>query len=121
MAENPKPKAPPKLGDRALELWSGIVGTYSLRVDELYILEAACREIDLIDRMEKEQARDSLIGVGSQGQPVIAPIIPELRQHRTTFANFMKQLKLPDENGERGSDTSEQARKAANARWGRSG
>lgn len=120
MAEKPKP--PPKLGDRALAFWNGVAGHYSLRIDELYILESACREIDLIDRMETEQARDSLIGTGSQGQPVIAPIIPELRQHRAAFANFVKQLKLPDEDGNRGSDdASEKARMAANARWGRSG
>jgi len=119
MAEKPKP--PPKLGDRALGLWAGITAKYALRVDELYVLESACREIDLIDAMVERQKSEDLIGVGSMGQPVAAPLVSELRQHRTTFANLMKQLKLPDEDGRADSAASEQARKAANARWGRSG
>lgn len=102
-------------------MWKGITDKYSLRVDELYVLESACREIDLIDEMVERQKREDLIGVGSMGQPVAAPLIAELRQHRTTFANFMKQLKLPDEDGRAAEQVSEMARKAANARWGRSG
>jgi hypothetical protein len=119
MAEKPTP--PLRLGDRALGLWRGITDKYSLRVDELYILESACREIDLIDKMEAEQKTSDLVVFGSQGQPVAAPLIAELRQHRTTFANFMKQLKLPDEDGRAAEAVSDAARKAANARWGRSG
>lgn len=116
-----KPTPPLRLGDRALGLWKGITDRYSLRVDELYILESACREIDLIDKMEAEQKTSDLVVFGSQGQPVAAPLIAELRQHRTTFANFMKQLKLPDEDGRAAEAVSDAARKAANARWGRSG
>jgi hypothetical protein len=112
---------PPNLGQRAQELWEEITTQWKLRTDELYVLEAACRETDLIDRMELEQRGESLTAVGSMGQPVAAPLVAELRQHRTTFANFMKQLKLPDEEGRGAASVSDNARKAANARWNKSG
>lgn len=117
----PKTVPPAGLGDRALDLWIGITEKYELRVDELLILEDACREVDLIDRMEREQSTGDLTALGSQGQPVAAPLIAELRQHRAMVANLMKQLKLPDEDGRAGASTSEAARKAANARWGNAG
>jgi hypothetical protein len=64
----------PELGPRAIELWEGVTGKYDLRVDELFVLEAACREVDLIDAMLERQKVEDLIGVGSQGQPVAAPL-----------------------------------------------
>jgi|SRR5882757_107301 len=117
----PKHKPPSGLGDRALELWNGIANSasYSLRIDELLILTDACREVDLIDRMEREQGRGELTATGSQGQPVAAPLIAELRQHRSMVANLMKQLKLPGSgDGRTQQSTTEKARMAANARWG---
>ena len=124
MSELPPAKLPPppsKLGDRALSFWHAVVSKYSLRIDELYILECACREVDLIERMAERQKAEDLIGIGSMGQPVVAPLIPELRQHRATLAALVRQLKLPDgaENG--GSvdlSPTEKARRAANMRWG---
>ena len=119
-----KHKPPAKLGDRALELWNGIAnsGSYELRIDELLILTDACREVDLIDRMEREQSGGELTAHGSQGQPVAAPLIAELRQHRAMVANLMKQLKLPDtSDGRSQQSTTEKARMAANARWGNTG
>jgi len=113
--------APEGLGERSLELWTKITEEHILRVDELYVLEAACREIDLIDRMETHQKDASLIGTGSQGQPVAAPLIAELRQHRKTFTDFMRQLHLPDVDGRAAQSTSDKARMAANVRWGNAG
>lgn len=116
-----KHKPPPRLGDRALDLWNGIAGSgsYELRIDELLILEDACREIDLIERMEAEQSSGSLTALGSQGQPVAAPLIAELRQHRAMVAALMRQLKLPDSgDGRAAQSTTEKARMAANTRWG---
>ena len=122
---NPLPR-PDDLGDRAGALWDAVTEGYSLRVDEIAILEAACREIDLIDRMEAHQSNDSLFGKGFNGQPVAAPLLQELRAHRMLFARLMGQLKLPNEDGsaqKRSGDwsgnTSEKARAAAAARWGR--
>lgn len=117
----PKIPAPKDLGERALTLWTEITGKYTLRTDELFLLEAACREIDLIDRMESYQRGDDLIGRGSQGQEVAAPMLSELRQHRALFAAHMKQLALPDEDGRQAAKVSETQRANANARWKRTG
>lgn len=115
-------KTPPVgLSDRAAELWSGVTEKYDLRIDELFVLEAACRQIDLIDDMVERQRSEDLIGTGSQGQDVAAPLVSELRQHRSTFAALLRQLKLPDEDGRAGKSASESARHAANARWGNTG
>lgn len=116
-----KPPVPAGLDERAADLWTGVTCKYDLRVDELYVLEAACREVDLIDAMVIRQRSEDLIGVGSQGQPVAAPLVSELRQHRATLAALMRQLKLPDEDGRAASSASEAARAAANARWGNTG
>lgn len=112
---------PPGLGDRAKALWQDVTSKYDLRVDELYVLESCCREVDLIDSMVERQKSEDLIGKGSMGQPVAAPLVSELRQHRAALAAFLKQLKLPDEDGRGAQNTSDAARKAANARWGNAG
>lgn len=114
-----KHPAPEGLTEHARSLWDGVTSRYELRIDELYVLEAACREIDLIGEMVERQKFEDLIGRGSMGQDVVAPLVSELRQHRATFAALMRQLKLPDApaGGEKPS-ASESARKAANARWG---
>jgi hypothetical protein len=116
MSQHP---APAGLSDHAAALWDGVTSKYALRIDELYVLEEACRELDLIAQMVERQRVEDLIGRGSMGQDVVAPLVSELRQHRSAFAAFMRQLKLPDEpaGGEKPS-ASESARHAANARWG---
>jgi hypothetical protein len=51
---------------------------------------------------------------------VINPLISELRQHRSTLASLLRQLKLPDESVS-AEARSTAARAAANARWSRRG
>lgn len=111
-----KPTAPQKLSRAGKKFWSDITGKYTLRTDELRILEDACREMDLIDRLERELETEQTIVHGSQGQPVINPLIPEQRQHRATLASLLRQLKLPDA-AATPETRSNQARDAANARW----
>jgi hypothetical protein len=103
-----------------MELWAAVSTGYSLRVDELFVLEAACREVDLIDLMDARVRAESLIAKGAYGQPIVAPLVPELRAHRATLASLLRQLKLPDEGGRPAArSASEAARHAANARWWR--
>jgi hypothetical protein len=109
---------PTDLGPRAMALWEGITSKYTLRIDEMLILHDACREVDLIERMEEQQKKSKLLGTGAQGQPVVAPLVPELRQHRSMLAGLMKQLHLPDVDGRPAQSTTDKARKAANTRWG---
>lgn len=116
-------KAPAGLKAAGASLWRDVTGKYELRADESRVLEDACRERDLIARLEKELADSNLIVKGSMGQPAINPIVSELRQHRGTFASLMKQLKLPDdgESSEAGGALSAKNRAAAQARWARRG
>ncbi len=114
-----KPVPPDSLAQGGRKLWSDIVETYDLRVDEMRVLEDACHEVDLIDLMVAGMAGNPLVVDGSKGTPVVNPLLPELRQHRTMLKTLMQSLKLPDDgNAERESaDRSTKARAAANARW----
>lgn len=114
-----KPAAPSNLGTKAKRLWSDITGAYELRADERRILEDACREIDIIERLELEFRTADTMVKGSMGQLVASPLLQELRQHRAVAARLLGMLKLPDEDGRAQESVSNAARKAANARWGR--
>ena len=118
MAGEPAPGGLLKAGR---ELWDEIVAVYSLRPDELRVLEAACAEVDLISKLDRELRKRSteLTVRGSQGQPVANPLIQEVRQHRMAMRSLLAQLSLPDmPGGSKGSgDRSEAARDAAEARW----
>ena len=116
-----KPKIPTRLGTAGKGLWKQIGGVYELRPDELRILEDACREADIVDRLEAELVDAPLMVKGSMGQLVASPLVSEVRQHRTVLAGLLKALKLPDDAAGAAQKTqyvSDQARAAARARWG---
>ena len=106
---------PADLAGPGRQLWEQIAGTYELRPDEARVLEDACREADLIEDLQGERAGAQMVVKGSMGQPVINPLISELRQHRACLAGLLRQLKLPDEDAPAAS--ANPARKAAHARW----
>lgn len=117
------PRAPRGLKSAGRNLWKDITGMWDLRPDELRILGDACREADLIERLEKGLEEAPLTAFGSQGQEVIHPLFSEVRQHRSTLAALLRQLKLTeaDEDVDAGSgpmSRQESATKAAKARWG---
>ena len=112
--------APAGLQASGEALWEDITALYDLRPDELRVLEAACREVDLIERLDEQLVGADLVVKGSQGQPVANPLVQELRQHRSALRACLKQLALPDEDGAE-KDRSTQAREAAAARWKRTG
>lgn len=109
---------PPGLGPQGSCLWREISGGFELRVDELRVLEDACREVDLIERLEDALRDAPLVVTGSQGQPVASPLVQELRQHRSLVARLLAALKLPDEDEQADvRERSAQARHAAVVRW----
>lgn len=114
-----KSTRPANLGAEATQVWDEITGTYRLRPDELRILEEACREIELVDRLEEALKDADLVVRGSQGQPVANPLVQEVRQHRQVVKSLLGSLKLPDEDGRQQESRSASARAAANARWRR--
>lgn len=108
-------KAPTGLKKRGKNTWDSVVKKYDLRTDELDILEDICREIDMIDALEKELKGANLVVMGSQGQEVANPMISELRQHRATKKSLWAALKLPDE-GNAAAGVNQQ-RDAAQSKW----
>ena len=114
-------RPPAKLGAKARKVWTETTKGFTLRQDELTVLEDACREIDLIDRMEAEVASSGLIVKGSQGQPVANPLVTEIRQHRMVAQRLLASLKLPEDAEESAAKRSATMREVANARWKRTG
>lgn len=114
-----KPPAPAQLKAKAKRLWTDVTEAYDLRSDELRILEDACREVDIVERLEAEFRTEPTMVKGSMGQLVASPLLQELRQHRAVCARLLGMLKLPDEDGRARESVSNNARKAANARWSR--
>lgn len=117
-----KAPKPADLGTQGSWLWDQITTGYDLRPDEVQVLRDACREADLIERLELEQRDQSLKSRGSQGQEVASPLVSELRQHRSTLAGMLRGLKLPDSDAQaaqKAETDSQKARAAARARWDR--
>src|SRR5688500_14184011 len=107
-------QAPAGLGPKAKKVWKEITEGYDLRADEAIMLENACREIDTIERMEKEISElPSLTVRGSMGQPVISELVKDIRQHRNTLKAMFASLNLPDDDSAPKS-RSTTARAAAN-------
>lgn len=114
--------APTKLGAKARKFWRETVANYEVSAHEALLLEAACREIDIVERLQKELDGANLVVPGSMGQDTAHPLLMEVRMHRAAFAALIKQLALPDVEDEKpSSPRSRQAQKAAEARWGRAG
>lgn len=110
------PRKPNGLGKRGLQLWKSIASDFDLRADEARVLEDACREADIIEKLEDAMVDAPLTVTGSMGQLVAHPLIQELRQHRGVLQRLLVSLKLPDD-GAKAGDTTSSARKAAEARW----
>lgn len=115
-----KPEAPASLDTAGKALWGDVVAKYDLRVDELAVLEAACKTADMIATLDREW--DALgkpfLTRGSMGQDVIHPLIGERRAQQSAQAALFRQLKLPDESG---TAASNQQRDAAQSRWAQHG
>lgn len=113
-----KPSAPKGLQSAGAKLWRDVVGKYDLRVDELDVLERACRASDRTAAMVEILDAEPLMVKGSMGQPVVHPLVAEVRAHEAQVASLLARLKLPDEPGGAGEQPrSSQARAAAQSRW----
>lgn len=121
MTENHELKhhQPAGLGTRAQELWISVTSTYRLRPDELVLLEEACREVDLIERIDARLRLGTITARGAWGAVAAHPLLAEIRQHRGVLARLLASLKLADVANQRPADSpSTKARRAANTRWG---
>jgi hypothetical protein len=105
--------APKALQAAGKSLWSAVTKKYDLRSDELIVLEAACRASDRVVAMEAERAGEIMTS-GSMGQPIVHPLIAEVRAHEAQIAGLLAKLKLPDESSEGAVN---QNRAAGQSRW----
>ena len=123
-----KPARTPKnLAAEGRTLWRAIasqVAEDGLKLDqrELKLLESACREQDMLSRIELALVDAPLTVKGAQSQMVSHPLIGEARRSRAQIASLLKAIGLDDPTeaagGGRGSrTTSMSARGAANSRY----
>jgi len=120
------PAKPKGLGIPGSRLWRGVTQAYVLRVDELILLESACRTADTISRLDLALVDEPLVVKGSMGQEREHPLLSEVRQQRAALARLLVQLKLPEDataatGAARAGERSAAARTLAHQRWSSAG
>lgn len=121
-ADSGRPAPPKGLGEAGTDLWDRLVSEYdfSQAPEKELILAQAAHCADTISQIFRilAAAGDDIRVRGSQGQPVLAPEIGELRAQRTQLAALLRALALPsgDEDSE-GLSRSDIGRLGAAARW----
>lgn len=108
--------APKGLKSGGRRCWKQITSAYDLRLDELILLENACRTIDRIADLDAALEGQPLMIAGSKGQEREHPLLSESRLQRTLLRQTLGQLKLPDPPAEGGAGVN-RYRAAAQSRW----
>ncbi|WP_067532221.1 hypothetical protein [Nocardia crassostreae] len=92
------PRAPRGLRAHGSRLWRELHEVFDFSQDphRAAVIEDICRTADLIDRLQAEVDKGDLRVKGSQGQPVSAPEIPELRLQREALVRMLARLDLPE-------------------------
>lgn len=108
--------AGPHFGEKGQAFWDEVLAKFDPSIAERRTLEDACREIDLVERLQVELDAGALIVSGSQGQPVSSPLVQEIRQHRAVLDRLLKSLKFGDEPAAE-EERSVSARERALRRW----
>lgn len=116
------PKTPVHLATKGRALWRDVTAEYDLRPDELRVLEDACREADLIERLEDTiRNLPGLVTRGSTGQTVAHPLIQEIRQHRVALRGLLAHLRLEADGDVGAAPAPGSAQDRAGERWRRTG
>lgn len=108
--------APDGLGDLGASMWDSYVKDYEFRPDELRWLETACRSTDRIEVMDSELRGLGYMSIGSTGQPIVNPLVAEIRATESHRDNALKRLGIPDDTGAVVSSFN-QHRSAAQSKW----
>lgn len=116
MTEPSPVPAPKGLNPGGRRFWKAVAVAYTLRPDELILLENACRTIDRVAELDAAMVGQPLVTRGSMGQNRENPLLAESRLQRTLLRQTLAQLKLPDING---NGEMNQHRSAAQSRWAR--
>lgn len=122
-----RPALPVELGKRGKAYYSKTLEDYELDESEVQILLEAARTLDELEALKAAVSELGVTTKGSMGQVVVNPALAEMRQARATFGRLVQQLALPTDDEEEEDlspaetaaqrDRTENARKAANARW----
>ena len=121
MADKSLAAVPKALGEAGSGLWSAVLGDvpegWGLDARELHLLERACRCADELELLDGLVDRDGLTTKGSKGQVRMHPALGEARAIRLAQLRLLGAIQMlpPTEQ----SAGTRQAKKAANARWGR--
>ena len=122
------PRPPAELTDTGKRLWRSIVAdaddqSLVLNAVELAQLGAACKLSDRIAVLEAALAEEQLGSTGSTGQPVLNPLLAEIRMHTQLMTQTLGRLKLdvPEEKSRMAGGNGNRFRAAAMARWGMGG
>jgi hypothetical protein len=92
------PRAPNGFARRGKALWTELHTEFDFTGEphKRILVEDACREADLVDRLQRVVDKNDLRVKGSNQQPVTAPEVSELRLHRKTLSDMLRALSLPD-------------------------
>lgn len=88
------PDKPKSLGARGSSLWVTATNKFEFSSEDLLILEEAARCADRIEALEGQIADLGIMVVGSQGQDVINPAVPESRQQQIALQRLLRALHL---------------------------
>jgi hypothetical protein len=116
---NKEQPAPPDLGPDGKTLWDELTANVLFRSDELAILEQACRARDTVAILERALQDAPALVEGSKSQPIVNPVIQELRLTRQMVVNFLAKLDVPDPADPHSLTPSQRGRLAAKSRWNR--
>jgi hypothetical protein len=116
---NPAP--PDDLGAAGRELHDRLTAGIVFRPDEWAVVVLACRTADTLAVLAEAMDGQPLLTTGSTGQPVVHPLILELRAQRDALARLLSRIPLPDDDEDEASEArrrrSAAASRAAKARW----
>jgi hypothetical protein len=96
MSENPQQRPPKGLLRAGRALWRDVQSKYVLDPAELAVLLQMCRLGDQLERLQDEFSGQNAATVkGSRGQPVLNPLLGEIRLTSLALAKLAAALDLP--------------------------
>jgi hypothetical protein len=115
---------PKSLGDAGRALWERMHDGIEYDASETETLRKACELEDTAAALAAALEGEPMVVTGSRGQSVPHPLLAELRMTRSEVARLLSRLRVidePDAVGGRKMTRSESGRRAAQARWARTG
>ena len=96
-----KPRPPKRLGPAGRRFWRDVMADFQLAgPHESALLEQACRELDIIDRLD-DALTDAEVEVNTPAHGlVVNRLFAEVQQHRGAFRMLIRDLRLPAEPGQ---------------------